>query len=281
LTDENSGKASASEPSPLSKLKEKILSDYERMSLDDEFCFGCHRDVPCFNECCGDVNIFLTPYDVLRMKNALGLDSGEFLEKYTQLPIEKNQKYPIVQFKMNDAEGLPCQLVSDAGCTIYGDRPWPCRIYPVGMASPKDDQTGEEFYFLMKEDVCQGFAEKTKWTIREWLANQGIEPYDEFGRLFKEITLHDYFGKGKVLSPQKMEMFYTACYDLDKFRRFVFDSTFRKRFQIDEPALAAIKENDEELLRFAFRWLKFSLFGEETITIRPEALGPQSTPPKS
>ena len=269
------------ELSPIDQLKEKILKDYERLDLDAKFQFGCHAKVPCFNACCADVNIFLTPYDVLRMKNALDMESGEFLDQYTQLPVEKSQKYPVVMFKMDHAQdNLPCQLVGPEGCTIYEDRPWPCRIYPLGMASPKDDDTGKEFYFLMKEDVCEGFAEPRKWTVREWLADQGVDPYDEFGRLFKEITLHDYFAKGKILTPEKMEMFYTACYDLDRFRRFILDSTFLRRFVIEDDTLTAIKENDEALLRFAFRWLKLSLFGEPTVDIRPEALGPMSTPPR-
>lgn len=267
------------ESSPIEKFKEKILQDYDRLGLDDEFSFACHDKVPCFNACCADVNIFLTPYDVLRMKNAIDMDSSEFLDKYTQLPIEKNQKYPVVMFRMDhEKEGLPCQFVDTGGCTIYEDRPWPCRMYPLGMASPKDDEVGEEFYFLMKEDVCQGFEEAKKWSVREWLSDQGMETYDEFGRYFKEITLHDFFGKNQTLPPEKMEMFYTACYDLDSFRRFIFESTFLKRFDIEAETVAAIKDDDEALLRFAFRWLRFALFGEETIGIRPEALGPKSTP---
>ncbi|MFO7653608.1 MAG: YkgJ family cysteine cluster protein [Candidatus Krumholzibacteriia bacterium] len=266
--------------SPIDRLKEKILSDYERMSLDDGFAFGCHPGVPCFNECCGDVNIFLTPYDVLRMKNALGMGSAEFLERYTQIPIERNQAFPVVMLKLDDAaEGKPCQLVGDRGCSIYNDRPWPCRMYPLGLASPKD-KDAKDFYFLMKEDVCRGFEESGRWTVREWLEDQGIGPYDEFGRLFKEITLHDYFGTGRKLTPERLELFYMACYDLDSFRRFVFRSTFLKRFDLEPDLIERIRDDDEELLRFAFRWLKLALFGEPTVKIRPDAMPPAAMAPK-
>jgi len=67
-----------------------------------------------------------------------------------------------------------------------------------------------------------------------------------------------------------------ACYDLDSFRRFVFESTFLKRFQVEEDVLERIREDDEELLRFAFRWLRFALFREPTIDIKPEAMPPSS-----
>ncbi len=266
----------ADEKTPIDMFKEKILAEYDRMSLDDSFKFGCHSGVPCFNECCGDVNIFLTPYDVLRMKNRLGMGSAEFLEQYTQIPVQKAQKFPVVMFKLDDTDEHKCKLVAKKGCTVYEDRPWPCRMYPLGMASPKEtDESGdEEFYFLMKEDVCEGFCEDKQWTVREWIEDQGMAEYDEFGRLYKEITLHDYFADGKTLSPEKIEMFYMACYDLDSFRRFIFDSTFLKRFDIPQERLDTIREDDEELLRFAFEWVKFAMYGEKTVKIRPDALGP-------
>jgi Fe-S-cluster containining protein len=270
-----------SQDSPITRLQEKILKDYERLGLDSRFRFGCDKNVPCFNQCCGDVNIFLTPYDVLRMKRALDMDSAEFLDRYTQLPIHREMQYPVVMFCMDESrEGKPCHFVGEDGCTIYSDRPWPCRMYPLGLASPKEgDPDQEEFYFLMKEDVCQGFAESREWTVGEWLADQGIAEYEEFGRLWKELTLHEALGKGKGLSPEKMNMLHMACYDLDSFRRFIFESSFLRRFEIEPEIQARLREDDEELLRFAFRWVRFACFGEETMKIRPEALGPRSAPP--
>ena len=94
--------------------------------------------------------------------------------------------------------------------------------------------------------------------------------------MYKELTLHDFFKSGKGLSPEKMNMFHMACYDLDTFRRFVFESTFLKRFEVESEIIAKMMEDDEELLRFAFRWVKFACFGEETVQVRPEALGPHT-----
>jgi hypothetical protein len=53
------------------------------ISIDDTFKFSCSAKVPCFNECCQDLNQFLTPYDILCLKNHLGMTSGAFLERYT------------------------------------------------------------------------------------------------------------------------------------------------------------------------------------------------------
>jgi len=262
----------------IERLKNAILEDYPRLTEEDTFTFGCHDKVKCFNSCCADVNIFLTPYDVLRLKNRLGITSQEFIDTYTILPIDKNMQYPIVLFKLLDNDEKNCQLVDkEKGCTVYEDRPWACRMYPVGLASPKEkagdqavctaSQPKDDFYFLMKEEGCLGFQEKKEWTIREWIENQGVPDYDEFGRLLKEITLHEFFQSGREFTPEQMENFFICCYNLDKFRKLIFNSTFFDRFNVDEDLRKKLESDDEELLRFAFRWVRFSLFGEKTLDV--------------
>jgi hypothetical protein len=252
-------------------FKEKILKEYPRLEKTDKFKFGCNSDVPCFNKCCNDVNIFLTPYDIIRLKNRLGISSSEFLEKYTILPLEENLKHPIVMFRMDD-KTLNCRLVGDNGCTVYDDRPWSCRMFPVGVASPKDGQGEEdkEFYFILNEDVCEGFAYGREWTIEEWMKDQKVQDYIDMGEMFKEISLHDKFIKGMIKEPIKLEMFYTVCYDIDKFRDLVFNSTFFKRFQVSDENKSIMMKDDVELLKFGYNFLKFSLFGEETMELTDE-----------
>ena len=260
---------------PREQFQEKILADSPRLGPDDTFKFACHPGVSCFNRCCGDVNIFLSPYDVLRMKKRLGMTSGDFLVKYTIMPIQKDMKTPVVVLKMNDDEAKTCPFLTDAGCGIYSDRPWPCRMYPLGLAAQRDTPDGwrgDRFYFLLEEEVCKGFDEPREWTVREWMDDQGIDAYDEWGEAFKELTLHKYFEEGGTLSPQKMHMMFTACYNLDKFREFVFQSTLLQRFEVDEDFVEEMRHDDEGLLRFAFLWLRFSLFGEQTVRAKAEVV---------
>jgi hypothetical protein len=47
------------------------------LSLDDSFQFSCTKHVTCFNSCCRDLNQFLTPFDILQLKNYLEITSGE------------------------------------------------------------------------------------------------------------------------------------------------------------------------------------------------------------
>ena len=259
---------------PRERLREKILEDTPRLGPDDAFRFACRPGISCFNQCCGDVNIFLSPYDVLRMKRRLGMRSGEFLDKYTILPVHKEMKTPVVVLRMNDDEAKSCPMVTGEGCSIYSDRPWPCRMYPLGLASQRgapEGGPGGRFYFLMREQGCRGFDEQPReWTVRQWLDDQGVDAYDYWGDQFKELALHPFFEDGGTLSPEKMHMFFTACYDLDKFREFVFDSTLLDRFEVDEDLAEEMRYSDEALLGFAFQWLRFSLFGEQTMKVKPE-----------
>jgi Fe-S-cluster containining protein len=213
---------------------------------------------------------------VLRLKRRLGITSGEFLEKYALMPVNKEMKTPVVMLKMNDDEAKSCPFVTEEGCGVYSDRPWPCRMYPLGMAAQKDTPDGwrgDRFYFLLQEEGCRGFEEQPRgWTVRQWLDDQGVDEQEEWGEQWKELTLHKFFEDGGVLAPERMQMMFTACYDLDKFREFVFQSTLLQRFEIDEDYVEEMRYDDEALLRFAFQWLRYSLFGEPTMKARPEVV---------
>ncbi|MFC2170609.1 YkgJ family cysteine cluster protein [Calditrichota bacterium] len=254
---------------PFDHFKKKIFDEAERLPESHEFSFSCNPGVSCFNKCCTDVNIFLTPYDIIRLKNRFDMDSEEFLARHTIMPMDARQSYPIVLLKMKDDEDKSCPFLdTEIGCSVYEDRPWPCRMFPVGKASPRDD-SAMPFYFFMHEDVCNGFDEANdNWTIASWIENQEVAQYDEIGELFKDITLHNFFGKGQRLTPPLMEMFHMVCYNLDKFKVFVFESSFLKRFEVPEDRVEKMRNDDVELLKFGYEWLRFSIFHEPTMGIR-------------
>jgi Fe-S-cluster containining protein len=214
----------------------------------------------------------LTPYDVLRLKRALGMDSSEFLQKYTISPFTKDQKIPAVLLKM-DPETKKCVLLDDRGCSVYRHRPWACRMYPLGAAEPRHaTPTERAFYFLLKEDVCHGHGAGRTFTVREWLTDQDIETYDMMSGAFKALMLDEFWDKSDGLTPQQMDMFYMACFDLDRFRRFVFESRFLQLFEVDGARAEAMRTSDEDLLDFAMQWLRFSLFGEKSMKIKASVM---------
>lgn len=254
--------------SDAASTQEAILRDYKRLSLDDTLDFHCGKEVDCFTNCCRNVSIVLTPYDVLRMKKALHLDSSEFLQKYTLTGCTNKQQLPMVLLKMT-SEDKRCPFVTEEGCGIYAHRPWACRMYPLGLAEPKTpNPTDHGFYFVIHEDLCHGHGTGSHCSIRDWIANQAIDTYEMMGESFKDLMLNEFWQKDEPLQPAKIEMYLMACYDLDRFRRFVFETRFREIFEVDEARLEAILTDDEALLDFAMEWLRFSLFNEKTMKLK-------------
>jgi len=243
-----------------------ILSECPRLALDDGFTFRCGPDLDCFGKCCHDVNIVLTPYDVLRLKLALHMDSSEFLEKHT-MRVE-GEKFPIVILRMESADKT-CPFVSTRGCGVYADRPWACRMYPLGAAEPKNPTPNDKaFHFVLREDLCHGHGLGREMRVREWIADQGAEAYEMMSGGFKELTLHGFWDGDHPMSAAQADMFYMACYDLDRFRRFVFETRFLERIEVDEARVEALCNDDEELHEFAMQWLRFAIFGDRSMKVR-------------
>jgi len=251
------------------------VEDLPRLGLDDDLTFRCGRDLDCFTKCCHDVSIVLTPYDVVRMTRALHLQTDEFLEKYTISPFTREQKIPVVLLKM-DPETKHCPFVSGEGCGVYRDRPWACRMYPLGRAEPKHPTPDQQaFHFMVHEPLCHGHGCGTPRTVRAYIEEQGLEEYDMMGRPFAEFMLHDFWSRGETLPPDKVSMYFTACYDLDAFRRFVLETRFLELFEVDEARVEALRTDDQELLEFAMQWLRFALFGERTMRPKDGAIRAQ------
>ena len=234
------------------------------------FAFRCHKGIECFTRCCADLNLVLTPYDIIRLKNRLGMSSEDFLNKHTDTTMDRHQRFPMVKLIMNQDEKRKCPFVSSDGCTIYEDRPGACRIYPLGRAATKPDvqRDTREKFFIVDEKHCLGFHEEKEWTIEEWLKNEGLDEYNAMNDQWLEIiTSQKDLGPKKDIH-QKTKMFFMASYNLDRFREFVFGSKFFKLFDVEPNLMERLASNDVELMKFAFEWLKFSLFGEKTIQIK-------------
>jgi len=233
------------------------------------FTFACHSGVSCFTECCRDLNLLLTPYDILRLRNRLALTSGDFLDCYADLRFGESSGLPMIYLQMSANERRTCPFVSEQGCLVYEDRPSACRIYPIARASRlhRVHETVLENYFVLREDHCRGFEENQHWKTAEWLQDQGLLPYYDSNDLWMQIITHPAIRNGG-LAPGQIQMFYLAGYSLDKFRDFVFGSRFLSLFAIPEERLEEVKNSDVALLRLAFDWMKFSFLKEPSLSPR-------------
>jgi Fe-S-cluster containining protein len=143
--------------------------------------FSCHKGIGCWNACCSNIDISLTPYDVLRMKKRLGITSTEFLKDYT-VPYEM-EKDGIAGIKFRPIEGgSACRFMKPEGCDIYTDRPTACRYYPVALLSMRkqDEYVDRDSYAIVKEDHCKGHEVNRRITIADYRKEQGLEEYDDW-----------------------------------------------------------------------------------------------------
>ena len=249
-----------------------------KYTLESKIQFRCHPGVSCFTACCGNINIILTPFDILRLRKRLTMAAPEFLHQYTTPIYLEKTDMPGVKLKLNEENR--CPFVTPEGCTVYTDRPTTCRYYPVGMAnfheraeSNEASSIAEQFYFVIQEPHCKGHEEDKIWTIREWREDQGVDRCDEMNKDWMALVMRrKSFGPQATLSEKAQRMFFMTSTDLDAFRSFVFESSFLKTYELDEETIAKIREDDIELLRFSYRFLASSLFGTDDLKIRPEKI---------
>lgn len=239
----------------------------EKLSTDSDLLFSCHQGISCFSTCCRDITILLTPHDVMRLKNKLEIPSDEFLDQYTTIFYQKNNPFPFVQLKMAETEGKPCYFVDEVeGCSVYDQRPWACRMYPLDIIGE------DEFSFVVTSTKCKGLLEDREWVVSEWLQNQGIKKFDELDYLYAQLTGNRQLAEQSINNPRIREMILMAAYDLDNFRRFVFDSKFLDIFDLQQEHIELLKTDDFELLKIGFKWLGMGLVNPLAIRIKEDVI---------
>ena len=246
----------------------------EQFDEDHVIKFRCHKGIECFNACCRNIDIMLTPYDIIRLKQHLGITSSEFLKKYTY-PFEFG-KNSLVGVKLDPvAGGTACQFMTDEGCSVYEDRPTSCRYYPVGLLSTRraDENFDRASYALVKEDHCKGHYEDREITIGDYRKEQGVEEYDDHGRAWRQLVLKMKSAGPSIgsLTQTSLKFFFMASYDLDRFREFIKSEGFSATFEIDDELRQKLYDDELELMRFGDRMIRQIMFGEETITKKDDA----------
>lgn len=235
---------------------------------ETELKFRCHRGVKCWNACCSNIDITLTPYDILRLKNRFGISSGEFLQKYT-VPYEMDKDgTPGVKLRCVDG-GTACQFMVEEGCSVYEDRPTACRYYPVALLSVRrsDEYVDRLSFALVKEDTCFGHNEPDTQTIDQYRAAQGATEYDEKGRGWRQLVLKKKSAGPAIGRPPAIsnQLFFMVSYDIDRFRAFIISDSFNKTYDVPVEKMAELVADDEKLMDFGYAFLRQVLFNEEKV----------------
>ncbi|MFZ7126083.1 MAG: YkgJ family cysteine cluster protein [Desulfobacterales bacterium] len=237
-------------------------NDLVPLDIDDRFRFACTPRVPCFNACCRDLHQYLTPYDILRLKNRLGLRSGVFLKRYTEAGIGPQTGLPVIRLRMNSGRGFACPFVTDDGCSVYEDRPASCRIYPVARAIRRCRRTGAvtEHFALLREPHCRGFEQEKTQSVREWIQRQDMEVYNRFNDLLLDIIQLKNQRLPGPLDLRFRSAFHLGLYDPDAFRDHLDRNGFPESLNTSPSDSEAILSDELERLRFGHRWVRWSLF---------------------
>jgi Fe-S-cluster containining protein len=205
------------------------------------------------------LELALTPYDVLRLRQGTGLPSGELLEKYILTEHDPAEPFPKFYLTMIDDGRASCAFVSKNGCTVYEHRPSACRAYPLGRAVIRNRENAiEEFHVLIKEQHCLGFAENHTQNLVKYTSEQGLLEYNRFNDAVAFILQHDSIRNGFLPSKKQVELFILALYDIDTFRKKLLSDYF------DSVTLAESEkrdlEDDEKLLLFSINFLMKELY---------------------
>jgi len=231
-----------------------------RLDRQDTFTFSCHREVKCFTDCCRMLELALTPYDVLRLRMATGLTSGQLLESHIITEQDPGEPFPRFYLTMVDDGRASCVFVTKLGCSVYEHRPGACRAYPLGRAVVRRQENGtmEEHFVLMREDHCLGFQEPISQNAVQYSTDQELQTYNRFNDAVAAILQHDSIRKGLIPSAKQIDLFVLARYNIDSFRELAQND------QLDAVALTPAEKNhllqDEALLLFAVDWLGRQLF---------------------
>ncbi len=246
----------------------------KRIRPGETFCFRCYPGIDCFNRCCRNLNLFLYPYDVVRLRKQLSISSERFLDRFVDVMMRKGNHFPEVLLRMADNEEKACPFLIETGCMVYPDRPDTCRRFPVeqGLMYRNDRTAPELVHFFRPPDFCLGQHESTRWTAETWTADQQAERYQEmtvrWARL-KQLFSNDPWGpEGPEGSRAKMA--FMAVYNIDRFREFVFESSFSRRYKIKKDVLRRCRTSDASLLLLGFDWVELFLFGMPSKKIKPK-----------
>jgi Fe-S-cluster containining protein len=214
----------------------------------------------------------LYPYDVVRLKNRLGISSDLFLDRYVDLVLRPGDHFPEVLLKMSENDEKTCPFLTASGCAVYPDRPDVCRTFPVerGMFFQESGKPVRFVYLFRPPDFCMGKNEKKLFTPKSWIKDQEAEAYQqmtaEWATLRRLFENDPWEGEGPECPKAKMA--FMAAYNMDRFREFVFNSTFLKRYTIKADVLKKIRASDEALMKLGFEWIKFYIRGIQSRNIR-------------
>jgi len=248
----------------------------QQLKENSKICFNCYPGISCFNACCKQADITLTPYDVLRLKNHLGMTSSEFLKKHT-VPFQMDgHGTPGIKMRTTDVDPVCLFMEEKTGCTVYVDRPTACRYYPMAHLSSRrsDEFVDQQSYAIVREPHCKGHDKPREVSVAEYREEQQVSEFDDFNREFYQLILKKKSAGPAIGKPSdtSFHFYFMVCYDSDRFKEFLQSTNFRSVYAIGEEEFATLLNDEYARLKFGFRLLRQVLFGEMSLEMVDGAL---------
>ncbi len=199
-----------------------FVFDRKDYTLEDEIKFRCYKGISCFNRCCYDVKLVLTPYDFLRLRKALNLGVEEFIEKYGEVYFGEVTQLPVISINV-EPYSLACPFLDEKeGCRVYPHRPSSCRLYPLAryvIWNEKGEK--EEIFKIIRETHCKGHFEDRRIKIKDYMKEQGLEEYNYYNDIWAEIVHKRQQKADTPLTGDMLELIFILAYDLPRLREYI------------------------------------------------------------
>ena len=160
--------------------------------------------------CCTDSRIRLSPYDILKLCSLLDIKTTEFHEKYTYFILDaENQNLLTCMLKTTPE----CSFLSSAGCQVYSERPFGCRVFPLMVTHFFNrDGFAENKTYIVEE--CLGFKQNKKIEVSEFKEEQGVDELlpiqEEWVRLKVKVI------NSKIINKEEYDrVFHDICFDFE------------------------------------------------------------------
>jgi len=101
-----------------------------------------------------------------------------------------------------------------------------------------------------------GHEQNQESTVSQWIKNQGLLPYNDMNdKLLEVISLKNRICPGPM-DVKTSRFCFMALYDLDPFRRHVFEKSILKDMTLDENLLEKARTDDVALLTLGMEAIK-------------------------
>jgi hypothetical protein len=117
-----------------------------------------------------------------------------------------------------------------------------------------------ERFMLIEEPHCKGFETTYTQSVEQWIDSQQLSDYNDMNDRFLEVLSVKNQRFPGPLDFSTTQRFIMACYDIDRFRKEVFDKGLLASTNLPEELLKDAVKDDTALLQIGFLWVNHALF---------------------